>query len=241
MNFNGKLFLVAAYFMTVGCTAKIVKVVEDDLSDLTKFRGGIYSCESRSECANGRQKAIRICNGRPMIELGTTKSERTELGFVPVPNTTYSSGSVFSGATSVNYYGSTTSTNYVPFTWTTETHKISFMCQDGDIKEKVFYLGQKNSTSAILCQEVPSEFTPGHERMWRVSHSPTSQSCTKEGWFSFIANGQRYYIFKGIEGLNLCKSVENEIARTDAALSLNKFMSERLTCNDSKLANEKNR
>lgn len=203
-----------------GCTtAQFSNIHDDNFEHPFGFAGGSFSCEGANACQNGLSRAERMCDERPMNIVDTSSRSFIDTAIIPFTNTSNQYGTLRSSSgSSYSYTGTTTQTNYVPVNYTRTIQRADFICSDSDVIQKVYTLLASNPALPPICTEVPMEFMPGSERLWRVAHSPSSEDCSKQqSWIKYLSpsGDRRLYLFIGDRGNGLCRSLEKELSRRE--------------------------
>lgn len=208
-------------FVTGCATAHFSNIHEDNFDHPFGFAGGTFSCEGGSACQNGMSRAERMCDERPMNIIETSSRSFIDTAVIPFTNTTNQYGTLSSSSgNSYSYTGTTTQTNYVPVTYTRTIQKADFICSDGDAFQKVYTLLASNPALPPICTEVPNEFMPGSERIWRVAHSSSSEDCLKkQSWIKYLSpsGDRRLYLFVGDRGREVCRALEKELSAKEVS------------------------
>lgn len=225
------IFFLPCLFLFQGCaTAKFVRLESDSYQHPFGFAGGAFTCEGNA-CNSGYVKARTYCGKRKMAIVDQESKSFVDTMILPVTSTTNTSGTAtgftagslnypggnmasYVGGGMASYNGTSSTTNYVPYTYTRTFLKNSFICADDDVSQKVYSLVSKTLDHPLVCSELPEIYVPGAERLWRVAHESTNDDCiSKQGWLKYVtASGDRKnHLFVGAKGLEICKQVEREL------------------------------
>lgn len=231
--------LAIGFVFTAACSATLTRTQMDDYSSPWGQKAGQFSVLEagadsviRARFEDGVKKATTFCGGRPMTITGASTSSSQSTYLMPVAQTNYYQGYSQGGGA---FYGSGTTTSYVPVSGSTTRSYHNFVCEDFDRGDGSFVLrGPPNDLNgAMVCEEIPSQFAPGKKRIDTVRGLATSDDCLNEGWIRYLNkdSGIKAHIFVGAKGRELCKKLEMKMVNAQVRSSDgNLFLRKELQC-----------
>lgn len=238
MKFLIGMTLLITTMLLTGCGASMVNQWSDDYSNLTGFKGGIFSYRNHGASAiiqsrynDGISKSREYCGDRLTFFQPIGSKNVTSTMLTPTFQTTNFTGAIYTSGGFGSFSGSSFTQGITTTIGVTTYEQIQFLCIDNDIKQGVFILTSK-SNAAPVCTEIKAPWTPGERRISTVANAETSANCvTEEGWIRFSASDDsgKFHVFIGETGKQLCKKIEDEIVDSQIA-NANLYLRKRLTC-----------